>query len=190
MTNERWTELMIASRPEFTREENSEGWHFCCEYDGLLRCEGPTCATCGYTPTEFISSRVEPTELQREWMEMLPRIHACGYGTLEGDEFDRERRKHWEELIAAHNGIRDYDPTHDENGNVAYTLFRPLYGKELPLGTQWAGGRNGLQFEDDPRAGTIPESIDMSLVYRHPIKRTGHGHGHCNRYGSLSAWVR
>lgn len=106
-------------------------------------------------------------------MEMLPRIHACGYETLEGDEFDRERRKNWEDVLEAHEKLREYDPTHDENGNVAYKLFRPTPYKPLPRGTQWAGGRNGLQFEDEPRAGTIPKHIDMSLVYRHPLKGIG-----------------
>lgn len=37
MTQERWTHLMNCEPPEkLTLEERTEGWHWCCEWDGLL----------------------------------------------------------------------------------------------------------------------------------------------------------
>lgn len=37
MTDERYHELMRSDDVELTKEELAEGWHFCIEFDGLLR---------------------------------------------------------------------------------------------------------------------------------------------------------
>lgn len=36
MTNERWNELSNDDSLKLTTDEISLGWHFCCEFDGLL----------------------------------------------------------------------------------------------------------------------------------------------------------
>ena len=37
MTDERWRALMADDKLDLTPEEIKEGWHFCYEFDGLLR---------------------------------------------------------------------------------------------------------------------------------------------------------
>jgi regulator of replication initiation timing len=37
MTNERWIALMGDETKNLTAEEIKEGWHFCHEFDGILR---------------------------------------------------------------------------------------------------------------------------------------------------------
>jgi hypothetical protein len=37
MTDERYQELMKADDLPLTKEEMAEGWHWCLEFDGLLR---------------------------------------------------------------------------------------------------------------------------------------------------------
>ena len=37
MTNERYNQLMNNEDSELTQEEINQGWHFCFEFDGLLR---------------------------------------------------------------------------------------------------------------------------------------------------------
>ena len=36
MERRRWLELMRSLAAKLTLEERLEGWHFCCEWDGLL----------------------------------------------------------------------------------------------------------------------------------------------------------
>jgi hypothetical protein len=54
MTNERWSALMNDPNGRLTREEMSEGWHWCLDWDDLLVGPGMMemeCCNCGWNKT-------------------------------------------------------------------------------------------------------------------------------------------
>jgi hypothetical protein len=74
MTNERYTELMGPSEPSLTEEEIALGWHFCCEYDGLL---------------------VGPEMHELDCCSCLPKSHPV-YGTIPPEEPYADSIKPWD----------------------------------------------------------------------------------------------
>lgn len=67
MTDERWLQLVISNTEQLTQEELDEGWHFCCDWDGLL--VGP-----GMGERRACSCR--------QWKEMEDRIGDAMYDSL------------------------------------------------------------------------------------------------------------
>lgn len=55
MSHARWEAVMNDPSVYLTDEERADGWHFCCDWDGLLVGPGTMewdCCTCGITPKE------------------------------------------------------------------------------------------------------------------------------------------
>ena len=83
MTDERFKQLMDNDEILLTKEEAQQGWHFCLEMDGLLRCygEGFECSCNPMFPTVPKTGKpITPMEIEEKAEDEEPMFPVHNQG--------------------------------------------------------------------------------------------------------------